>query len=64
MQPKSPDDELKLTRRLFLQYSAAATVATSATLAGVALKTDALADEPLKVGFDGGRGDGMPYPYL
>lgn len=36
------DDELKLTRRVFLQHSAAATAA-SAAWCGVAMKTDALA---------------------
>jgi hypothetical protein len=57
------DDELKLTRRLFLQHSAMAT-ATTAGLYSIALKTDALAQQPqpfapLRFGADGTS----PYPY-
>ena len=57
----SPDDELKYTRRLFLQHTAAAT-ATAAAFYSIAMKTDAMAQV---AGFAGGRdaGDGMPYPY-
>jgi hypothetical protein len=64
MPPKSPDDELKLTRRLFLQHTAAAAAVASAGLASIALKTDALADVTPLTTFGDGRGDGMPYPYL
>jgi hypothetical protein len=61
---QAPDDELKLTRRVFLQHTAAAAAIASAGLASIALKTDALAQAtPQTVSFDG-RGDGMPYPYL
>ena len=64
MAPKSPDDERKLTRRLFLQHTASAT-AVSATLYSVAMKTDAIAQAPAPpAGFGFGPGDGMPYPYL
>jgi hypothetical protein len=56
------DDELKLTRRLFLQHSAIASAMT-AGLYSIALKTDALAQAPAgdPLGF---RADGpSPYPY-
>lgn len=55
------DDELKLNRRLFLQYAAAAS-ATSAVVYGIALKTDALAQEVNAT--ESGRHDTTgPYPY-
>ncbi|MHB8900060.1 MAG: hypothetical protein ACYC6Y_15030 [Thermoguttaceae bacterium] len=55
------DDELKLNRRLFLEYSAAA--GTAAAWCGVALKTDALA-EAGEIGPAAVRNDGiLPYVY-
>jgi hypothetical protein len=65
MSDRASDAELKCTRRLFLQHSAVA-AATSATLVGIAMKTDALARPPVMVvaALLGGNGDdGMPYPY-
>lgn len=63
MPTQKHDEELKLTRRLFLQHSATA-AAMSATVVGIALKTDAVAQNPPPANFLGGdRGDGMPYPY-
>jgi hypothetical protein len=56
------DDELKLSRRLFLQHAAAAT-AVSASFYSIALKTDAIAQGVPTPGPNGDRGDGMPYPY-
>ncbi len=61
MTPLSPDDELKYTRRLFLQHTALAT--TAATYYSIAMKTDAIAQEIQKVRGPGDAGDGMPYPY-
>ncbi len=56
------DDELKLTRRLFLQHSAMVS-ATTAGLCGIALKTDALAQAADAVQ-KALRSDGpSPYPY-
>ena len=64
MAPESRDDELKLTRRLFLQHTATAT-AVSATLYSVAMKTDAIAQAgPEQVGIRGIVTDGFPYPYI
>lgn len=57
------EDELKVTRRLFLQHAATAT-AVSATLYSVAMKTDAIAQPPLAAFGTRGTGDGMPYPYV
>ena len=63
MPSQKPDDELKFTRRLFLQHAAATTAAT--TLYSVAMKTDAIAQQAPQVAMFGfGPGDGMPYPYL
>lgn len=57
------DDELKLSRRLFLQHTAVA-AATSAAFYSIAMKTDALSKAAAQVNSgNGGRGDGMPYPY-
>lgn len=56
------DDELKYTRRLFLQHAAVAT-AMSASFHSIAMKTDAIAQTPQLIALNGGRGDGMPYPY-
>jgi hypothetical protein len=56
------DDELKLTRRLFLQHTAMATAMT-AGMYSIALKTDALAQQQLtspKFFADGPS----PYPYM
>jgi hypothetical protein len=57
------DDELKLTRRLFLQHSAM----TSAMAAGyysIAMKTDALAQDPPPAPLASkGSGGPSPYPY-
>lgn len=63
MPSKSPDDELKLTRRLFMQHTAVI-AATSASLIGIALKTDALVGTAEAQIIRDGRGTGMPYPYL
>lgn len=63
MSPAS-DDDLKLNRRRFLEY-AAATTAVSASVAAIAMKTDALAQQqqqPLLT-VNGARGDGERYPY-
>ncbi len=57
------DDELKLTRRLFLQHAASAT-AVSATVYSVAMKTDAIAQDRSTQFGARGTGDGMPYPYV
>lgn len=54
------DDELKLTRRLFLQQSAMIS-ATTAGYYSIAMKTDALAQQP-PLGFRGPE-DISPYPY-
>ncbi|MBI1346146.1 hypothetical protein GC163_07635 [bacterium] len=57
------EDEQKLNRRLFLQYSASGTLIT-ATAVGIALKSDAIAQQvfqPLIVG--GNASEWMPYPY-
>jgi hypothetical protein len=56
------DDELKLTRRLFLQHSAMATAMT-AGMYSIAMKTDALAQQgQLQPNF---LADGpSPYPYM
>jgi len=59
------EDELKLTRRRFLQHSAMAT-ATSAGACGIVLKTDALAraDDGLpNTGTMSSREEGL-VPYL
>ena len=53
------DDELKLTRRLFLQQTAMATTMT-AGLYSIAMKTDALAQTVTTFAADGPS----PYPYL
>ncbi len=54
------DEELKLTRRLFLQHAAMATAMTGA-VSSIALKTDALA-QPTPSAL---TGDGpSTYPYL
>lgn len=61
------DEELKLTRRLFLQHTATATAATavSATFYSVAMKTDAIAQAAAgQVGIRGIVTDGFPYPYV
>lgn len=63
MIPNNRDDELKFTRRLFLQHAATAT-AVSATLYSVAMKTDAIAQAPVAEFSARGTGDGMPYPYI
>lgn len=59
-----PDDELKLTRRRFLEQSAMAT-AVSATWYSVAMKTDALtrADEARPAGVRGEDDTILPYIY-
>ena len=57
------DDELKITRRRFLQHSAMATAMTGG-LYSIAMKTDAVAraDEVAPSSF---RGDGPShYPYM
>lgn len=63
MIPNHREDELKITRRLFLQHAATAT-AVSATLYSVAMKTDAIAQVPVAQFAARGTGDGMPYPYV
>ena len=55
------DDEQKLNRRIFLQYSAMVS-ATTAGLAGIALKTDALAQVAQVTKAFSGDGP-SPYPY-
>jgi hypothetical protein len=55
------NDEQKLNRRSFLQYSAAIS-ATTAGIACIAHKTDALARPPLNSARPDDRG-GSPYPY-
>lgn len=63
VQPSS-DDNLKLNRRIFLQFTAA-TSAVSAGLAALALKTDALAQQATSAGSV--RGDDNfadRYPYI
>jgi hypothetical protein len=56
------DEELKITRRLFLQHAAVVS-AMSAGIAGIALKTDAVAraeeDKPEALQ----AGGPSPYPY-
>lgn len=47
MPPRSPDDDLRVTRRLFLKHSALAT-ASGAAMYSIALKTDAAAAQPLQ----------------
>ena len=57
------DDELKLTRRLFMQQTAMASAMT-AGMVSIAMKTDALAEEP-KQGPLRFLADGpSPYPYM
>lgn len=58
---QNSDDEHKLTRRLFVQYSAAM-AATSSVIGGIVYKTDALASQPLTVPFNGDNG--TIYSYL
>ena len=63
MQNTSSDDELRLNRRRFLQY-AAATTAVTASVAAIAMKTDALADvQQQNVTLNGGPGGGERYQY-
>jgi hypothetical protein len=58
------DDELKLTRRLFLQHSAMVS-AMSAGWCSIALKTDALAQQQPDTPQRLLTSDGVsPYPYL
>lgn len=57
------DEEIKLTRRVFLQHSAIVSASTAA-LCGIALKTDAMtkAAQDLRSAL---RTDGpSPYPYM
>jgi hypothetical protein len=57
------DEELKLTRRLFMQHAAMAS-AMAGGLHSIALKTDALADAQPSGPLDF-RADGpSPYPYM
>jgi hypothetical protein len=57
------DDELKITRRLFLQHSAMATAMTTG-LYSIAMKTDALAQAAEDVPRAAFGSDGpSPYPY-
>jgi hypothetical protein len=58
------EDELKVTRRLFLQHSALASAAAAGAY-GIVLKTDALAraDEGLPVGALSGADGTVPYEY-
>ena len=58
------EDELKLTRRLFLQHSATAT-AISAGACSIVMKTDALAraDDPLPINAASWPIEILPYEY-
>ncbi len=58
------EDELELTRRLFLQHSATAT-AISAAACSIALKTDALAraDDQLPMNAASWPSEILPYEY-
>jgi hypothetical protein len=58
------EDELKVTRRLFLQHSAMASAAAAGAY-GIALKTDALAraDEGMPTVFGSGSDGTLPYEY-
>lgn len=47
MSPRSPDDDLRVTRRLFLKHSALAT-ASGAAMYSIAMKTDAATSQPLQ----------------
>jgi hypothetical protein len=63
MPTSSADDDLKLTRRRFMQY-AAATSAATAGVAAIAMKTDAVDQQrPLVLTSNGIPGDGERYPY-
>ena len=57
------EDELKVTRRLFLQHSAVASAAAGAC--SIVLKTDALAraDEGVPAVFASGWDGTLPYEY-
>lgn len=63
MSSHTPNDEQQVNRRLFLQFTAAATASAGAL--GIAMKTDALAKQVpmLPVDFRDNGDDGMPYPY-
>ncbi|MGV3486086.1 MAG: hypothetical protein ACO1RT_16840 [Planctomycetaceae bacterium] len=62
--PQQSDNEQKLTRRIFVQYSAAI-AASSSMVCAVALKTDALAQVQGKLSVAlPGDDNGMPYHYV
>jgi hypothetical protein len=56
------EEELKLTRRLFLQHTAVAAAMGTAT-AGISLKTDALAQEQAVFDAKSSPQDILPYAY-
>jgi hypothetical protein len=56
------DDELKLTRRLFLQHAAMMSAMTGACC-GIALKTDAMDKTPIQSPKTLDADDVSPYPY-
>ena len=57
-----PDDEQKVTRRVFVQYSAAI-AASSSVVCAITLKSDALGYQNRPVMLPGDD-DGMPYHYM
>lgn len=61
VEPRMSDEDLKLTRRHFLQQSAAASALAGGAYC-ISQKTDALAADPFTAP-KGKADDGMPYPY-
>uniref|UniRef100_A0A7C2JY14 Twin-arginine translocation signal domain-containing protein n=1 Tax=Schlesneria paludicola TaxID=360056 RepID=A0A7C2JY14_9PLAN len=63
-EPNRDDENARITRRIFLQHSAAAT-ALSAGVCGIVLKTDAQTPTPVPtVGPRGNGQEGFPYGYV
>lgn len=57
------DDDLKLTRRYFLQQAAVSSALLGGA-AGIVLKTDAAAQDPTPSAIKGNNENGRPYPYV
>lgn len=58
----SDEEQLKLTRRLFLRHAAVATAATGG-LSGIVLRTDAQAQPPIQPESTRGGFGHQQYPY-
>lgn len=61
MTQRESDEQRKLSRRTFIQYSAAAS-GTALGVCAMTMKTDALAQTPGQASF-GGEGDKTSYEY-